>query len=87
MTAAAPKVLVERDQGVMTITISRPEVRNAIDAETAHGLAAALGELDSDPGLTAAVLTGAGGTFCSGMDLEALKAIAAQSPAEEWPAW
>jgi len=33
------KVLVERDRGVMTITISRPEVRNAIDAETARGLA------------------------------------------------
>ena len=36
------KVLAEREQGVLTVTISRPEVRNAIDAETAHGLAAGL---------------------------------------------
>ena len=75
------KVLVERDQGVMTITISRPEVRNAIDAETAHGLAAALDELDPDPGLAAAVLTGAGGTFCSGMDLRAF--LAGERPSTE----
>jgi len=52
--AFSGKVLVEREQCVLTITISRPEVRNAIDAETAHGLAAALEELDSDPGLAAA---------------------------------
>jgi enoyl-CoA hydratase len=75
------KILAERDQGVLTITISRPEVRNAIDAETAHGLAAALDELDSDPGLTAAVLTGAGGTFCSGMDLRAF--LAGERPSTE----
>jgi enoyl-CoA hydratase len=76
-----PKVLAEREQGVLTITISRPEVRNAIDAETAHGLAAALEELDGDPGLTAAVLTGAGGTFCSGMDLKAF--LAGERPSTE----
>ena len=75
------KVLAGREQGVLTITISRPEVRNAIDAETAHGIAAALEELDSDPGLTAAVLTGAGGTFCSGMDLRAF--LAGERPSIE----
>ena len=58
----------------MTITINRPEVRNAIDEQTAQGLAAALEELDPDPALVAAVLTGAGGTFCSGMDLRAFLA-------------
>lgn len=68
------KVVVERDRGVMTITINRPEVRNAIDEQTAQGLAAALDELDPDPALVAAVLTGAGGTFCSGMDLKAFLA-------------
>src|SRR5260370_920029 len=65
----------------MTITISRPEVRNAIDAETAGGLAAALEALDPDPGLVAAVLTGAGGTFCSGMDLRAF--LAGERPSTE----
>jgi enoyl-CoA hydratase len=75
------KILVERDRGVMAIIISRPEVRNAIDAETAHGLAAALEELDRDPALVAAVLTGAGGTFCSGMDLGAF--LAGERPSTE----
>ena len=79
--SGTPKVLVERDAGVMTITISRPEVRNAIDEETARGLAAALEELDPDPVLRAAVLTGAGGTFCSGMDLRAF--LAGERPSIE----
>ena len=74
-------VLVERDEGVMTITINRPEVRNAIDTETAHGIAAALDELDSDPAHVAAVLTGAGGTFCAGMDLKAF--LAGERPSTE----
>ncbi|MBV9203878.1 MAG: crotonase/enoyl-CoA hydratase family protein [Actinobacteria bacterium] len=65
----------------MTITISRPEVRNAIDEQTAHGLAAALEELDPEPALVAAVLTGAGGTFCSGMDLNAF--LAGQRPSTD----
>ena len=65
----------------MTITINRPEVRNAIDEQTAQGLAAALEELDPDPALVAAVLTGAGGTFCSGMDLRAF--LAGERPSTE----
>lgn len=65
------KVLVEIDGGLMTITINRPEVRNAVDREVSHGVAAAVDELDARPDLRVAILTGAGGTFCSGMDLKA----------------
>ena len=58
----------------MIITLNRPEVRNAIDTETAWAISNALDTLDADPTLAAAVLTGAGATFCAGMDLKAFLA-------------
>jgi enoyl-CoA hydratase len=51
------------DDGVLVITINRPEVRNAVNLAVAEGIAAALDRLDGDPGLRAAVLTGAGRGF------------------------
>lgn len=68
---ATDKVIVERRDGVLVLTLNRPEVRNAIDTETAWAISNALDTLDADPALAAAVITGAGGTFCSGMDLKA----------------
>ena len=64
-------VLVERRNGVQVITINRPEAKNALDAAVARGVAAAVDELDADDELRGGVLTGAGGTFSSGMDLKA----------------
>lgn len=64
-------VLTERRNRTLVITINRSESRNAIDLATALALAAALDELDRDPGLSAGVLTGAGRTFSAGMDLKA----------------
>jgi enoyl-CoA hydratase/carnithine racemase len=57
--------------GVLTITIDRPEARNAVNGEVATGIAAALDRLDAEEGLRAGIITGAGGTFCAGMDLKA----------------
>jgi enoyl-CoA hydratase len=57
--------------GVLLITLDRPEKRNAVDGAMSRSVAAALDELDADPTLAVGVLTGAGGTFCSGMDLRA----------------
>jgi enoyl-CoA hydratase len=68
------EVIVERDGGVLTITLNRPQVRNAINAAVAQAVAAAIAELDASAELSAAVLTGAGGTFCAGMDLKAFLA-------------
>lgn len=65
------EVLVERRDGVQVITMNRPEARNAMNAAQAHGIAEALEELDTDDDLRVGVLTGAGGTFCAGMDLKA----------------
>jgi enoyl-CoA hydratase len=64
-------VLVDIDDGLMTITINRPEVRNAINGAVSYGVCAAVDELDAREDLRVAVLTGAGGTFSSGMDLKA----------------
>jgi enoyl-CoA hydratase len=74
-------VLVERRGFTQVITISRPEAKNAIDAATARALAAAADELDADAGLRVGVLTGAGGTFCAGMDLKAF--LRGESPSIE----
>jgi enoyl-CoA hydratase len=65
--------LVRREavDGILVITIDRPEARNAINLETAQALAGALDELDARADLRLGILTGAGGTFSSGMDLKA----------------
>jgi enoyl-CoA hydratase len=73
----ADEVLTERRDRVLVITLNRPEARNAINTALAQALTAAIEELDSDDGLTAGVLTGAGGGFSAGMDL---KAFATEGP-------
>ncbi|HLQ56300.1 MAG TPA: enoyl-CoA hydratase-related protein, partial [Streptosporangiaceae bacterium] len=62
-------VRVERDGPVRTVILDRPERRNAVDGPTAAALASAFRAFDDDPGARAAVLFGAGGTFCAGADL------------------
>ncbi|MGV9733330.1 crotonase/enoyl-CoA hydratase family protein [Rhodococcus aetherivorans] len=74
-------VHVEQSDGVQIITINRPEVRNAINTETAVAVAAALDELDARDDLVAGVITGAGKTFCTGMDLKAF--LAGERPSVE----
>lgn len=68
--AVAPAVLTEVDGNVLIVTINRPEAKNAVNQAVAQGIAAAMDRLDADPDLRCAILTGAGGTFCSGMDLK-----------------
>src|SRR5450759_2154794 len=67
----AEAVITERRGSVLLITLNRPEVRNAVNAALAVGVAGALDELDDDESLSVGVLTGAGGFFCAGMDLGA----------------
>jgi enoyl-CoA hydratase len=73
-----PAVLTERRERVLLITINRPDQRNAVNAAVAHGIAAALDELDEADSLSVGVLTGAGKGFCAGMDLKAF--VAGESP-------
>jgi enoyl-CoA hydratase len=66
----AEAVLAEVADGIGTITINRPEARNAVNEAVARGVAAAIDEFDSRRDITSLILTGAGGTFCAGMDLK-----------------
>jgi methylglutaconyl-CoA hydratase len=72
---------LEREGEVAIITLNRPERRNAISTEMIEELLAALDETESS-GARVVILTGAGKAFCSGMDLEGLRAIASQTPEE-----
>src|SRR6202050_1764544 len=78
MTDPTEPVLTERSDIVLMVTHNPPEVRNAVNAALAAGVAGALDELDADNGLSVGVLTGAGGFFCAGMDLGAF--VKGESP-------
>ncbi len=68
-------VKLDNDGDVLVVTIDRPQVRNAIDRATADALAGAFRDFDADDRLSAAVLTGAGGSFCSGADLRGVAGL------------
>ena len=65
-------VRIERDGPVLTVLLSRPDRRNAVDGTTANALADAFREFDADQGAAVAVLHGEGGVFCAGADLKAV---------------
>jgi enoyl-CoA hydratase len=71
-TDPASHLLVERDGHVLTVTLNRPERRNALSPSMMAGLSDAWDEVNANPDIRVAILTGAGGTFCSGMDLQAM---------------
>jgi enoyl-CoA hydratase len=66
----ADEVLVSYRPGVAVITINRPHAKNAVTRAVSEGVASALDELDRRDDLAVAVITGAGGSFCAGMDLK-----------------
>ncbi|WP_089103734.1 crotonase/enoyl-CoA hydratase family protein [Streptomyces hyaluromycini] len=68
--SAAPEVLADAHDRVLVITLNRPAQKNAMTLAAAHLVAEAVDRLDDSPDLSVAVLTGAGGTFCAGMDLK-----------------
>lgn len=72
------EVNVAVDGGIMTVTLDRPEARNAMNKAAAEQIAAAMDELDSNDSIRVAILTGANNTFCSGMDLKAF--VRGESP-------
>ncbi len=76
------KVTTEKKENITFIRINRPEVRNAIDGETAQQLAAAFRAFEADEEARVALFGGTGGTFCAGADL---KALAASESEEQTP--
>ena len=76
------KIIVQKKAAITVIAINRPDVRNAVDAETATLLANAFRAFDADEEARVAILCGTGNIFCAGADLKAL----AQSKQKEEPA-
>lgn len=67
---AGEELVVERHGAVLVMQMNRPQARNAMSLSLSERIASALDELDEDPTLSVGVFTGAGGTFCAGMDLK-----------------
>lgn len=76
-----PHALIERRGHVLIVTMNRPQARNALTGPMMALMRQAWDEVDSDPDIRVAVLTGAGGAFCAGADL---KAMTASHPGEEF---
>ena len=76
-----PHVIFERDGHVATVTLNRPEARNALSSEMLVRMEEAWVTIDQDPDIRVAIVTGAAGHFCAGADL---KAMAAGHPDDEW---
>ncbi|MGQ0433210.1 MAG: crotonase/enoyl-CoA hydratase family protein [Microthrixaceae bacterium] len=76
-----PHLLLERDGHVAIVTLNRPDARNALSGEMIVRMADAWVEIDEDPSIRVAIVTGAGGHFCAGADL---KAMAAGHPDDAW---
>src|ERR1700722_15801006 len=79
-----PLVVVEAEGPVLTVSINRPEKRNAANAEVLCRLFDAWVRLDSDDSLRVSILTGRGPTFCAGMDLAELGRLREGVRDNEW---
>ena len=75
---------VEIADGVATLTMSRPDARNALSAEMKDAFEAAIPRIAKDPAVRAVVLTGAGGAFCAGGDLRGMLAVRDQMDVQGW---
>jgi enoyl-CoA hydratase len=91
----ADHCLVERDGHVLTVTLNRPEAKNALSGGMLAGMYRAWRRLDDDPDLRVAILTGRGDVFCAGADLkamgsgekdEAFQALLSEVPDLHWQA-
>ena len=68
----SPDLLVERDGRIVTLVMNRPEAKNSFSAEMLVRMVDAWEEIDADPEVRVAILTGAGDTFCAGADLKTM---------------
>ena len=72
------ELMVSVDDGIMTMTMNRPQAKNAMNKSMSHAIAEAVDRFEADAEIRVAILTGAGGTFCSGMDLKGF--LAGETP-------
>lgn len=81
---AEPAVIVEKSGPILTVTLNRPEKKNAVNCEVMCRAYDAWVELDRDDDLRVAILTGRGETFCAGMDLAEIGVMRSGKPNGEW---
>jgi enoyl-CoA hydratase len=81
---ADPVVIVEKDGHILTVTLNRPEKRNAVNSEVMCRLYDAWVQLDEDDDLRVGILTGNGNTFCAGMDLSEIGKLGSGNPENQW---
>jgi enoyl-CoA hydratase len=79
-----PLVLVEKQDGVLVVTLNRPQKKNAVNCEVMCRLYDAWVDLDGDDDLRVAILTGRGDTFCAGMDLAEIGKLRTGVADNEW---
>ena len=84
--AAKPAVIVEKEGHILIVTLNRPEKKNCVNSEVMCRLYDAWVELDRDPNLRVAILTGNGDTFCAGMDLSEIPKLRTGKPENDWMA-
>ena len=80
----APRILMERDEAIVTLTLNRADKLNAIDGAMLDALNEVLSQLEADRDCRAVILTGAGRAFCAGADIKEWTALA---PQEFGPTW
>ena len=78
--AGTENLKVEQVGQTLVVTMNRPEAKNALSQAMLVGLADAWAQTDEDDGIRCAILTGAGGDFCTGMDLKAFSGGGAENP-------
>lgn len=79
-----PAVLIDVADHVMTVTLNRPEKKNAVNCEVMCHLYDAWQRVDADDDVRCAILTGNGDTFCAGMDLSEIPKLSSGKPDSEW---
>lgn len=82
-TGTAPVTVALGERGVLTVTLSRPEVRNALDQESFRILGEAFGDRAHQPDVRTVLLRGEGQHFCSGLDRSLLAALASHDGAAD----
>jgi enoyl-CoA hydratase/carnithine racemase len=81
---SGPRILAQRDDTIVTLTLNRPDKLNAIDGAMLDALGEALGEIERDPGTRAVILTGAGRAFSAGADVKEWTALSRLQFARSW---
>ena len=79
-----PRILVQRDGSILTLTLNRADKLNAIDGAMLDALGEALGEIERDPEISAVILTGAGRAFSAGADIKEWTALTPLEFARSW---